>query len=141
MPTQGSAEAMKVAPVDLPGARIRSQAGWYKWWALGVLIVVGIYNYIDRLSVFILQVQIKDDLGLSDTELGALTGVAFSLLYSIFSLPIARLADRGDRKLIIVVSLLVWSLMTALCGFAGGFGMLLFLRMGVAIGEAGSLPP
>ena len=64
----------------------------HKWHALGLLIVVALFNYIDRQSLSILQVPIKHDLGLSDTELGALTGLSFALLYSTLALPIARLA-------------------------------------------------
>jgi predicted MFS family arabinose efflux permease len=114
---------------------------WYKWYALGLLFVVGVYNYVDRLSINILQVQIREEFGLSDAELGALTGVAFAIVYTGLSIPIARLADRKSRKLIIVVCLIFWSIMTIGCGFATGFFMLMLMRMGVAIGEAGSTPP
>lgn len=112
----------------------------HKWYALGVLIVVALFNYIDRQSLAILQIPIKRDLGLSDTELGALTGLSFALLYSTLALPIARLADRASRKLIIGASLAVWSLMTGASGLATGFALLVVCRMGVALGEAGLVP-
>jgi predicted MFS family arabinose efflux permease len=112
----------------------------HKWYALGLLIVVALFNYIDRQSLSILQVPIKHDLGLSDTELGALTGLSFALLYSTLALPIARLADRARRTYIIAAALAVWSVMTGGSGLAMGFGMLVFCRMGVALGEAGCVP-
>ena len=111
-----------------------------KWYALGLLMVVGLFNYIDRLSISILQVPIKAELELSDTQIGILTGLAFSLVYTTMSIPLARLADRVPRKFVIAGALAAWSLMTAACGFASGFVMLAFLRMGVAIGEAGCVP-
>lgn len=112
----------------------------YKWFGLVLLMLVGLTNYMDRLSISILQVPIKVDLQLSDTQLGAITGLSFSLVYTLAALPIARLADRYSPKLIIVISLAVWNSMTILCGLATGFLALAALRMGVAIGEAGCAP-
>ncbi|MFV0277478.1 MAG: spinster family MFS transporter [Parahaliea sp.] len=111
-----------------------------KWLTLILLMLVGLFNYIDRLSMSILQVPIKAEMGLSDTQIGILTGLAFSLVYTTMSVPIARLADRYSRKLVILCALVVWSLMTAACGLATGFLVLAVLRMGVAIGEAGCVP-
>lgn len=107
---------------------------------LVALIVISAFNYVDRTILSILQIPIKAELGLSDGQLGALTGLAFALFYATLSLPIARLADRYSRRWIIVISLVLWSAMTAMCGFATGFASLLFFRIGVAIGEAGSVP-
>ena len=107
---------------------------------LVALIIISAFNYVDRTILSILQIPIKAELGLSDGQLGALTGLAFALFYATLSLPIARLADRYSRRWIIVISLVVWSAMTAMCGFATGFVSLLFFRVGVAIGEAGSVP-
>lgn len=107
---------------------------------LAALMLVSAFNYVDRTILSILQIPIKEELGLSDGQLGALTGLAFALFYATLSLPIARLADRYSRRWIIVISLVVWSTMTALCGLATGFMSLLFFRVGVAIGEAGSVP-
>jgi predicted MFS family arabinose efflux permease len=108
--------------------------------ALVVLMLVSIFSYLDRTILSILQVPIKKDLGLTDAQLGALTGLAFALFYATLSVPIARLADRFNRKVLIVISLLVWSLMTAMSGFAASFAVLVFFRIGVALGEAGSIP-
>jgi predicted MFS family arabinose efflux permease len=111
-----------------------------KWLVLGVLMLVGLTNYADRLSISILQVPIRAELQLSDAQLGAITGLSFSLVYTFAALPMARLADRFSPKRVIVVSLVVWNLMTMLCGLATNFLGLAALRMGVAIGEAGSGP-
>jgi MFS family permease len=108
--------------------------------ALALLMAVGLFNYIDRLCMSILSVPIRADLSLTDTQIGILTGLAFSLVYTLAAVPIARLADAGSRKTVIVVCLAVWSLMTAACGLATGFVMLAILRMGVAFGEAGCVP-
>jgi len=107
---------------------------------LFALFLVSAFNYIDRTILSILQIPIKNELGLSDGQLGALTGFAFALFYATLSLPIARLADRYSRRWLIVVCLTLWSAMTVMCGFAVGFISLAFFRIGVAIGEAGGVP-
>lgn len=105
-----------------------------------MLFLVSTFNYVDRTIISILQVPIKQELGLSDTQIGALTGLAFALFYTTLSLPIARFADRANRRNIIVASLVVWSGMTALSGLARNYAMLVLFRIGVAAGEAGSVP-
>ncbi|WP_343034810.1 MFS transporter [Aromatoleum diolicum] len=109
-------------------------------YTLLLLFLVSMFNYIDRTIISILQVPIKRDLALSDAQLGALTGLSFALVYSTLCLPVARWADRGNRKRIIAGSLALWSAMTALTGLAGGFVAMVVLRIGVAVGEAGSVP-
>ncbi|HJV26463.1 MAG TPA: MFS transporter [Aromatoleum sp.] len=111
-----------------------------RWLVLGLLFAVSTFNYIDRTIISILQVPIKRDLGLSDTQLGLLTGLSFALFYTTLSLPIARLADRTVRKRLVAAALAVWSGMTALTGLAANFTHLVLLRVGVAAGEAGSIP-
>jgi len=108
--------------------------------ALALLMAVGLFNFVDRLCMSILSVPIRRELGLSDTEIGILTGLAFSLVYTLTAVPIARLADRGSRKRVLVGCLALWSLMTAGCGIASSFLVLALLRMGVALGEAGCVP-
>lgn len=130
-----STSARAMAPASATGAASR-----YKWYALGLLMLVGLCNYIDRLCMSILQVPIKQELHLTDTQLGVLTGLAFSLLYTTMTLPLAWLADRTARRYVMAGTLFVWSLMTLCCGFVTSFAMLAVLRMGVAIGEAGCVP-
>lgn len=108
--------------------------------ALTVLMLVSVFNYLDRTIISILQVPIKRDLLLSDAQIGLMTGLAFALFYSTLGVPIARMADRFSRKYVIAASLFIWSAMTAMSGFSTGFATLIFFRIGVALGEAGSIP-
>jgi len=105
-------------------------------YALVVLLVVAVFNHIDRTILSILQVPLKRDLGLSDTQLGALTGLAFAIVYCLFAVPMSRVADRTNRKRLMAVALGLWSLMTALSGQATSFLVLVLLRMGLALGES-----
>jgi MFS family permease len=106
------------------------------------LLMVYTLNFLDRQIVNILAEPIKLELGLSDTQIGLLTGLAFALLYTILGIPIARYADnpKTSRTGLISVSLAFWSGMTALCGVAQNFGQLLLARVGVGVGEAGCTP-
>ena len=108
-----------------------------------LLLLTGVYtfNFIDRQILVILQEPIKAELGLSDTQLGLLTGFAFAILYVTLGIPVARWADKGSRKLIIAISLALWSGMTALSGLAQNYLQLFLARVGVGIGEAGCSPP
>jgi len=110
-------------------------------YALSVLIVVYTFNFIDRQILSILMEPIKQDLGLSDTQLGLLSGFAFAAFYATLGIPIARFADRSNRRNLIAVALAVWSAMTAVSGLAQNFWHLLFARIGVGVGEAGCSPP
>ncbi|TNE58778.1 MAG: MFS transporter [Alphaproteobacteria bacterium] len=114
---------------------------WYRWYVLIILTGVYTFNFIDRQILVILQEPIKEDMGLSDTQLGLLSGFAFALIYVLAGIPIARFADKGNRRNIITVALVVWSSMTALSGLAMNYAQLLAARVGVAIGEAGGSPP
>lgn len=109
--------------------------------ALAILLAVYCFNFIDRTIVSILQEPLKQELRLSDTQLGLISGTAFALFYSTLGVPIARIAERVDRPRIIAIALATWSLMTMLCGFATNFLQLFLCRVGVGIGEAGGTPP
>lgn len=113
----------------------------YKRYVLFILTGVYAFNFIDRQILVILQEPIKADLDLSDTQLGLLTGLAFAILYAVLGLPIARYADKNNRKNVVSISLVIWSAMTALSGMAQSFTQLLLARVGVGIGEAGGSPP
>ena len=110
-------------------------------YALVLLTIVYSFNFIDRQLLAILQEGIKADLGLSDGQLGLLTGFSFALFYVLAGIPIAKWADRGNRRNIISISLFLWSFMTAISGFAQNYIQLLLARVGVGIGEAGGSPP
>lgn len=114
---------------------------WRSHYALGMLALIYIFNYIDRLLVSILVEPIKLEFGVSDTMIGMLSGVAFAIFYTAFGLPLGRLSDRIGRKPVIAAACVAWSIMTMLCGIATSFTMLLLFRIGVAIGEAGGSAP
>lgn len=111
-------------------------------YVLGLLFVFYLFNYLDRQIVNILAEPIKRDLSLSDAQLGAMTGLAFALFYSVLGIPLARYADRSnsDRPKLMAVCAVLWSGMTALCGTAGNFVQMMLFRIGVGIGEAGCSP-
>ncbi len=113
----------------------------YVRYALGLCFVVYTVNFIDRQILAILLQPIKEELSLTDTQLGLLSGTAFGLFYATLGVPIGRLADRHSRRGVMAVCIGLWSLMTALCGTARSFGMLLLYRVGVGVGEAGGSPP
>lgn len=125
--------------MSMPPDRVDAQpwpsksAGWYAVAALWFAYVV---SYVDRLALTFLVDPIKRDLGVTDTEMSLLIGFSFAVFYSALGIPIARYADRGRRVRLIVIGVLVWSAMTAACGFAQGFLALLAARIGVAVGEA-----
>ncbi|URW76531.1 MFS transporter [Sphingomonas donggukensis] len=108
---------------------------------LALLTTAYFFSYMDRQILAILQEDIRAELHLSDTQLGLLAGFAFAIFYATLGLPVARLADKGNRINIIAVALTIWSAMTAVCGLAQNFIQLLLARIGVGIGEAGSSPP
>lgn len=108
---------------------------------LPILTAILAFNFVDRFALGIVLQDIKADLALSDTQLGFLSGIAFALFYSVMGIPIARWADRGNRRMIISLTTALWSVMVAACGFASSFVQLLLIRVGVAVGEAGCIPP
>lgn len=110
-------------------------------YGLFMLTLVYAFNFIDRQILVILQEPIKHDMGLSDAQLGLLSGFSFALVYITAGIPIAYWADRTNRRNIIAVALTVWSGMTALSGLAQNYTQLLLARIGVGIGEAGGSPP
>lgn len=108
---------------------------------LAMLLLVYIFNFLDRQILSILAQPVKADLGLDDAQLGMLGGLAFAVLYSTLAIPLALLADRTSRSWVIAVSLGVWSAFTALCGTAQSFGAMFLYRLGVGVGEAGGVAP
>jgi predicted MFS family arabinose efflux permease len=110
-------------------------------WVLAVLTLTYTFNHVDRQILVILLEPIKAEFGLSDGQVGWLTGLSFAAFYATLGIPVAMWADRGNRRNIISLALGVWSAMTAISGFAQNFWHLLLARMGVGIGEAGGTPP
>ena len=108
---------------------------------LVLLLLAYIFNFLDRQILGILGPSIKAELHLSDTEFGAIGGLAFALLYALLGVPLAYLADRTSRSAVVAGSLAVWSGFTALCGIATGYWQLFLFRLGVGVGEAGGVAP
>ena len=114
--------------------------GRYARYVLVVLVIVYVFNFIDRQILSILAEDIKADLGVTDAQIGFLYGTAFAVFYAVFGIPLGRLADVWVRRSLIASGLLFWSAMTALSGTARGFGSLAAFRFGVGIGEASASP-
>ncbi len=112
----------------------------YSWYALSVLVVVYVLNFIDRQILSILANDIKADLGVDDAYLGFLYGTAFAIFYALFGIPLGRLADSWKRVRLMTIGLAVWSAMTAVSGFARDAGTLTVARIGVGVGEATASP-
>lgn len=124
-----------------------------RWAILSLLTIVYVFNFIDRQIIGVLTPFIQADLGVSDAQMGLLSGAVFAIFYTVIGIPVASLADttktlriggfglKLDRVTIIALSLATWSFFTLLTGFAGGFVALAVLRIGVAVGEAGCSPP
>jgi MFS family permease len=129
--------ASKAADAEV---RASDVGGPYAWYVLGVLVLVYMINFIDRQILAILAEDIKRDLGVDDSQLGFLYGTAFGVFYSLFGIPLGRLADMWYRGRLMTIGLSVWSMMTAVSGFAQSFGALAAARIGVGIGEATASP-
>jgi MFS family permease len=112
----------------------------YAWYALFVLVLVYVLNFVDRQILSILAEDIKSDLRLKDAQIGFLYGTAFAVFYALFGIPLGRLADSWYRGRLMAIGLAMWSSMTALSGLASNFGMLAAARIGVGIGEASASP-
>lgn len=108
----------------------------YAWYVAGVLATLSLISFLDRQLLALLVGPLKRSLAIDDTQMALLNGVAFALLYGFAALPAGRWADRGSRRTIMLIGLVVWSVMTAACGFATNFEQFFLARMGVGIGEA-----
>jgi MFS family permease len=130
---------------DVPHQPVGHETGFgtplYRGYVLSSLLLVYIFNFIDRSVFSILTDPMRETFKFEDWQMGLLGGVAFALFYTTLGIPIARLAERKSRITIIMISLALWSLMTVLCGFACGFVSLFLFRMMVGVGEAGCTPP
>ncbi len=136
--TEGDVPGVSKVPNENESSAITPRVTRY---ALAMLTVAYAFNFIDRQILVIIQESIKQEMGLSDAQLGLLSGFSFALVYITAGIPIAYWADRGNRRNIISLAVAVWSGMTAVSGFAQNYLQLLMARIGVGIGEAGGSPP
>ena len=112
----------------------------YSWYALSVLVLVYVLNFVDRQILSILANDIKADLKVDDAFLGFLYGTAFAIFYALFGIPLGKLADSWKRVRLMSIGLALWSMMTAFSGFARNGAMLTVARIGVGVGEATASP-
>lgn len=126
---------------ERPGYETGYGTPQYRGYVLFSLLIVYIFNFIDRSIFAILTEPMKESLKLEDWHMGVLGGLAFAIFYTTLGIPIARVAERRNRMQIIIISLSLWSLMTVLCGFAVSFATLFLFRLLVGVGEAGCTPP
>ena len=129
-----------MSETDKPGAAENARVPAYSWYALSVLVLVHVLNFVDRQILSILANDIKADLGVDDAFLGFLYGTAFAIFYALFGIPLGKLADSWHRVRLMTIGLGLWSLMTAASGFAKNAAMLSGARVGVGIGEATASP-
>lgn len=132
---------MRDSPDGVGSDGSAGKPGRYRNYLLTVLLLVLTFDKIDYAAIGVLLQSIKGDLSLSDTELGLLTGIAFTLFYSVMGIPIARWADRGNRVRIISIAIGLHCAAVVLCGMVATYAQLLLVRIGVAVGEAGGIPP
>lgn len=112
----------------------------YAWYVVAVLMLAYISSFIDRQVLTLLVKPLKRDFNVTDTQVGLLIGFSFAIFYTFLGIPIGRMADRKNRKRIIVWGITIWSIMTALCGVTGSYNQLFVARVGVGIGEAALSP-
>jgi predicted MFS family arabinose efflux permease len=129
-PGAGAAAAPRFAPVSASYGR----------YALTLLVLIYTVNFLDRQIITTVGEAIRVDLKLTDTQMGALGGIFFAFVYTVLGIPIARVADKANRPLVMTLSLAVWSGFTVLSAYARSYGVLAFARAGVGIGEAGCSP-
>lgn len=124
---------------DVAATRTDAVPAW-RYWTLFLLVVMATLSMVDKMLITVLLDPIKREFSLSDTQLGLLTGISFSLFFAFAGIPLGIAADRSNRRNIIAICITIWSIATALCGFTTGFLQLLLLRFVVGAGESGATP-
>src|SRR6185503_12746420 len=128
---------MNTKAESVPPARPDARA----WAALAVLSFVYVLNFLDRQLLSILAKPIQDELGVTDGQLGLISGLYFALFYCVLAIPVGWLADRTTRVRVLSVACALWSAATVACGVASSYPQLAAARMSVGVGEAGGVPP
>ena len=138
-PSDAVVPSAPLRPAD-SGASDEILPSGYAWYVVALISLSATFGYIDRIVVSLVTPAIQADLGLRDSQLGMLQGLAFAIFYTLFGIPLGVLTDRWNRKRLLTIGIGIWSLMTALGGTARSFGTLFLARLGVGMGEA-SLNP
>jgi predicted MFS family arabinose efflux permease len=126
--------------LSAPGA-LAARPGARAWFVLAILCFVYVLNFLDRQLLSILAKPIQDDLGVTDGQLGLISGLYFALFYCVLAIPVGWLADRTNRVRVLAMACALWSAATAACGLSQSYPQLALSRMAVGIGEAGGVPP
>ncbi|MGV3480151.1 MAG: MFS transporter [Sphingobium sp.] len=121
-------------------APLAIRASGYAWYVALLMAAAHLLSFVDRFLMSLVMEPLKADLGVSDAQLGLLQGTGFVILYTVAAVPLGRMADRVNRRNLIIAGILIWSLATALCGLANSFGSLFLARIGVGFGEAALVP-
>ena len=119
----------------------RARPGASAWAVLAVLCFVYVLNFLDRQLLSILAKPIQDELGVTDGQLGLISGLYFALFYCVLAIPVGWLADRTNRVRVLSIACALWSAATIACGLSANYGQLAAARMSVGVGEAGGVPP
>lgn len=127
-------------PTTLPATAPAPVSPAYRTYVLAALAVVGLMQNVDRVVIFMFLQPIKQEFGLTDTQVGLISGAAFAITQGVLAVPVARLADAGNRQWVIGACFAFWSAVTALCGATTGFISMMLARVGVGAGEAGCVP-
>ena len=112
----------------------------YAWFVVAILMMAYVFSFVDRQILNLMVGPIRADLGITDTQMSLLMGFSFAIFYTIMGIPLGRMADSKSRRGLITVGIIVWSVMTALCGFAKHYWHLFLCRIGVGVGEAALSP-
>ena len=118
-----------------------AQPGVRAWTVLAILCFVYVLNFLDRQLLSILAKPIQDELGVTDGQLGLISGLYFALFYCILAIPVGWLADRSNRVRVLAFACALWSAATVACGLSSNYVQLAAARMTVGVGEAGGVPP
>jgi MFS family permease len=128
------------SPLVGPAERRAADGGAYKWYLLGVLVLIYIMGTVDRAVLSVIAEPLKSQFHLSDKQIGALTGTAYSVTYALAVLPMGWLIDRVDRRALLSITVAIWSVLTAACAMSSSFITLVAARMGVGAAEAPVMP-
>lgn len=132
---------MSAQATSSPAAAVTARPGPAAWAVLATLCFIYVLNFLDRQLLSILAKPIQDELGVTDGQLGLISGLYFALFYCVLAIPVGWLADRTNRVKVLSVACGLWSAATAACGLAGNYPQLAAARMAVGVGEAGGVPP
>ena len=117
-----------------------ARVSWYSWYVAIIFAIFFVFSFVDRQIIGVIVEPMKADLILSDLQLSYIGGLSFVIFYTVFGIPIGRMADTYNRKWMILIGVVLWTSATVLCAYANSYWQLIVLRMGVGLGEAALAP-